>query len=83
MGVSTAPPAPSPAPSPPPPSPAPRSVWIALVLVVAVIVGAAAGLLAYAGGANAPTAVLTGGGAFAGTVLLLLALLNFGSGGSA
>jgi hypothetical protein len=55
-------------------------VWIALILIAAVIVGAAAGLLAFAGGANVPTAVLTGGGAFAGTVLLLLALLNFGSG---
>jgi heme A synthase len=60
--------------------PTPRSVWIALILMAAVIVGAGAGLLAYAGGANVPMAVLTGGGAFAGTVLLLLALLSFASG---
>ncbi|GGM89982.1 hypothetical protein GCM10007977_110040 [Dactylosporangium sucinum] len=50
-----------------------------MVLIGAVIVGAAAGLLAYAGGNNVPTAVLAGGSAFGATVLLLLALLNFAS----
>lgn len=63
-----------------PPTPAPRSVWIAVILLAAVHVGAGAGLLAYVGGANVSTAVLTGGGAFGGTVLLLLALLTFGLG---
>jgi flagellar basal body-associated protein FliL len=45
-------------PSPAPPPPPSRSIWIALILIGAVIVGAAAGLLAYAGGNNVPVAVL-------------------------
>jgi predicted branched-subunit amino acid permease len=45
-----------------------------LVLLVACIVGIAAGLLAHAAGDKVPSAVLTGGGAFAGTVGLLLAI---------
>jgi hypothetical protein len=68
--------------STPPPSGTPRSVWIALILITAVIAGMGAGLLAFASGAHVATAVLTGGGAFAGTVLLLLALFNFASGKS-
>jgi hypothetical protein len=60
----------------------PRSIWIALILITAVIVGAAGGFLASASGANVATAVLAGAGAFAGTVALLLALLNFGWGKS-
>jgi hypothetical protein len=51
-----------------------RAIWLALILLTAVIVGAAAGWLAHAGGANPPAAVLTGGGAFAGATLLCLAL---------
>jgi hypothetical protein len=54
-----------------------RAVWAALVLIVAAMVGASAGLLAYAGGENAPTSILAGGGAFGGAVLLMLALIHF------
>jgi hypothetical protein len=54
-----------------------RPIWIALILIVAVIVGTSAGLLAFASGAHVAVAVLTGGGTFAGTVMLLLALLKF------
>ena len=79
MNAITNPPSASLTPAVPPPQ-TPRSVWIALVLIVATLVGAGAGLLAHAGGANIPTAVLTGGGAFAGTILLLLALLNYALG---
>jgi hypothetical protein len=62
----------------PPSTPtAPRSIWIALVLLAAAIVAVAAGLLAFASGAQLPTALLTGGGAFAGTTAILIALLNF------
>jgi hypothetical protein len=66
--------------SPPTPAPTPRSIWIALILIAGVIIGAAAGLLSSASGASVPSAVLTGGGAFAGSVLLMLALLSFATG---
>lgn len=55
----------------------PRAVWIAIILLTAAILAAVAGLLAFAGGANVPTAILTGGGAFAGTVALLLAIAHY------
>jgi hypothetical protein len=54
-----------------------------LILIVGVIIGTAAGVLSFAGGANIPTAVIAGGAAFAGAVLLLLALMKFAIGGSA
>ncbi|WP_327009780.1 hypothetical protein OHA72_22645 [Dactylosporangium sp. NBC_01737] len=41
------------------------------------IVGAAGGLLSFAGGLPVPLAIVTGGGAFGGTVALLLTLANF------
>jgi predicted branched-subunit amino acid permease len=56
---------------------APRSVWIALILLAAVPIGTAAGWLAHAGGATAPASILTGGGAFAGAVLLFIAVHQF------
>ena len=58
----------------------PRWVWVALMGLAAFIVAGAAGLLAYAGGANIPAAILTGGGAFAGAMLLLLAVAHYASG---
>jgi len=57
-----------------------RGLWLAIFTLTAVIVGAAAGLLAWAGGLNPPTAILTGGGALGGTLLLGLALVRFGAG---
>jgi predicted branched-subunit amino acid permease len=59
-----------------------RAIWIALIMIIAVMVGVAAGLLASASGASVATAVLTSGGTFAGTVMLLMALLNFALGKS-
>jgi hypothetical protein len=41
------------------------------------IVGAAAGLLVWAGGDNPSVAVLKGGGAFGATLLVLLAVFHF------
>ncbi|GAB3866672.1 hypothetical protein GCM10029963_79380 [Micromonospora andamanensis] len=38
------------------------------------------GLLAWAGGMNPPTAILTAGGAFAGTILLILTAVRFTTG---
>jgi hypothetical protein len=57
-----------------------RAVWIALILLTAALVSTAAGFQAWAGGANVPTAILTGGAAFAGTVGLLLALAHIATG---
>jgi hypothetical protein len=59
-----------------------RFVWLAIILIVGVMVGAAAGLLLFASGARGVTAVLTGGGTFAGTVMLLLTLGTFAQGKS-
>lgn len=55
----------------------PRALWSAIILLAAVIVGAAGGLLSFAGGLPVPLAIVTGGGAFGGTVALLLTLANF------
>lgn len=61
-------------------NPTVRGLWLAIATLTAVIVGATAGLLAWAGGLNPPTAILTGGGAFAGTVLLILTAMRFTAG---
>lgn len=71
---------PAPTPVPAPPAQTSHAVWIAIILLAATFIAAAAGLLAYAGGAKIPTAVLTSGGAFAGTVALLLALVRYATG---
>jgi hypothetical protein len=54
---------------------------VLLVLATAGIVSAVAGWLSHEAGGNLPAAVLTGGGAFAGTVGLLLALVRHAEGG--
>jgi hypothetical protein len=59
-----------------------RPVWIALILITAVIAGTFAGLLAFASGAHLAIAVLVGGGAFAGTVMLLVRYLTSGQASS-
>ncbi|SCF23296.1 hypothetical protein GA0070558_1689 [Micromonospora haikouensis] len=60
--------------------PTARGLWLAIATLTAVIVGATAGLLAWAGGLNPPTAILTAGGAFAGTMLLFLTIVRFTAG---
>ncbi|MFG1955391.1 hypothetical protein [Micromonospora sp. NPDC048830] len=60
--------------------PTARGLWLAIATLTAVIVAAGAGLLAWAGGLNPPTAILTGGGAFAGTLLLILTVVRFTAG---
>jgi hypothetical protein len=57
-----------------------RGLWLAITVLAAVIVGTAAGLLAWLGGMNPATAILTGGGAFAGTVVLVLTMVRFTAG---
>ncbi len=57
----------------------PRWVWVLLMLLTAAIISGVAGLLSHAAGNNVPAAILTGGGAFAGTVGLLLAIAHYAS----
>ncbi len=59
------------------PSGTPRWVWALMMLLAAVLIGGTGGLLAYAGGASVPNAVLTGGGAFATAIGIQLALALF------
>jgi hypothetical protein len=59
-----------------------RALWLALMTFFSLALGAVAGLLDWAGGSNPFTATLTGGGAFAATLLLLLAVVHFASSGS-
>ena len=66
-----------------PPSPSastPRTMWILIFTLIAIIVGGTAGLLSHAGGTTVPGAILTGGGAFAGTLGLLLAVAHYATG---
>jgi len=52
------------------------ALWFALGLLLALIVGVAAGVLDRLGGDNIATAVLTGGGAFGGTVTLVVLVIK-------
>jgi hypothetical protein len=63
-------------------SSAPRAVWAAIFLLTAALVAAVAGFLAWAGGAEPPHALLTAGGAFGATALLLIALAHYLNGNS-
>ncbi|MEU4238702.1 hypothetical protein [Actinoplanes sp. NPDC026619] len=48
-----------------------------LILLAAGAISGVAGFLSHAAGNNVPAAILTGGGAFAGTVGLLLAIAHY------
>jgi hypothetical protein len=50
-----------------------------MMLLAAGIVSGIAGLLSHASGSNVPASILTGGGAFAGTLGLLLAIAHYAS----
>ncbi|AGL20799.1 hypothetical protein [Actinoplanes sp. N902-109] len=54
-----------------------RRARILLILIVALFISGGAGMLAHAAGNNVPEAVLTAGGAFAGAVGVLLALVHY------
>lgn len=56
-----------------------HAVWIAIATIVAALVGTGAALLSWAGGANPPNSILTGGTAFATALMLLLAVIGFTS----
>ncbi|MEU6208046.1 hypothetical protein ABZ814_31240 [Micromonospora musae] len=53
---------------------------MAIIALTATLVGAAAGLLAWAGGANPPNAVLVAGATLGGTAALIFAAFNFHDG---
>jgi heme A synthase len=54
-----------------------RAIWAAIITLVAVLIGATTGLLSAAGGVPVPLAIIAGGGAFATTAGLLLAVVHF------
>ena len=68
-------------PAPPPAGGVPRWVWVLPMLLFAALVAVAAGLLDRADGESVAHAIIFGGTAFAGTVVLLLGLAHFVGGG--
>jgi hypothetical protein len=64
------------APAPQPPKDPFLAVWFALGLLFALIVGVVAGVLGRLGGDGLATAVLTGGGAFGGTLTLVVLVIK-------
>jgi hypothetical protein len=52
------------------------AVWLVLGIIFALLVGIAGGVLGWLGGERTPIAVLTGGGAFGATVLLVIAIIR-------
>jgi uncharacterized membrane protein YedE/YeeE len=54
-----------------------RWAWLLVMVLTAGIVSGLAGVLSHAAGNKVPGAVLTGGGAFAGTVGLLLGVAHY------
>ena len=59
-----------------------RALWLALMTFFSLVLGAAAGLLQWAGGDSIPSSILTGGAALAATLLLLIAVFHFATSGS-
>ena len=58
-----------------------RALWLALMIFFSLIVGLVSGLLAWAAGGDPFSAVLKGGAACGGTLLLLLAVFHFATSG--
>jgi hypothetical protein len=59
-----------------------RAVWMAIITIAAAVVALATYLVMSAGGSSPADAILTSAGAFAGTVLVLLAIAHFLTGAS-
>jgi len=64
-------------PTPPPTGGVPRWVWVLVMMMFSALVAVIASLLDHADGESVPHAIIFGGAAFAGTVLLLLGLAHF------
>jgi hypothetical protein len=54
-----------------------RALWLAVILIVGLIVGVAAGVITWISNRSPYAGILAGGGGFAGTVFLLLAMAAF------
>jgi hypothetical protein len=52
------------------------AVWLALGLVLSIVIGAFAGVLSWLSDHDVPGAVIKGGGAFAGTVALVILIIT-------
>jgi hypothetical protein len=59
-----------------------RAVWTAIITIAAAVVALATYLLMSLGGSNPTDAVLTSASAFAGAVVVLLAIAHFLTGAS-
>jgi hypothetical protein len=59
------------------PARTPAWVWVLLMSLFAVIVGGVSGVLANGTGVGVPGAILAGGAAFGGTVLVELAIAGY------
>ncbi|MDW5327518.1 hypothetical protein [Plantactinospora sp. KLBMP9567] len=54
-----------------------RALWLAITVLAAAMIGAAAGLTSWAGSKSTEEAILVGGAAFAGALLLILTAIRF------
>jgi hypothetical protein len=52
------------------------ALWFAIGAVFALFIGAAAGILAWLGGDNVPTAILKGGGAFGAALTVVILVIG-------
>lgn len=58
-----------------------RALWLAVIVVLSLLVGVATGVVTWINNRNPYTGILAAGGSFGGTVLLLIAMLAFLTGG--
>ena len=54
-----------------------RAAWLAIIMLTAAMLGGICGWLSWLGGMNPPNAILSGAGAFGGTVMLIISLFHF------
>jgi hypothetical protein len=54
-----------------------RAIWLAIAVLTAILTGTGAGVLTRLAGVHTAKAVIAGGTAFGGTLLLILAILNY------
>jgi Zn-dependent protease len=54
-----------------------KAALVAIAILTGIIVALVTGILVRAGGGSVPSATLSGGGAFAATVALVLTIANF------
>jgi hypothetical protein len=54
-----------------------RALWLAVAVLAAALIGTAAGVTSWISSRDAAGALLVGGGAFGGTLLLVLTVIRF------